>query len=561
MKRALLIIALLCCAAAYVFLQTVPSTRNLATLMPSGALLYLEAPDFGRILRDWNSSQTKAGWLASQNYAAFSRSNLFTKLHDVYSEYGNAAGFTPDLPRLIEIAGSESALALYGIRDVEFLYITRMSQTNLAKSQLWTVRDKFQQRQAAGVDFFLRTDPASKRTVAFAFAKDYLFLATRDDLIAQSLELLAGTSNPSIASDPWYRDSVAAASGSNPRELRLVMNLDSLVKSTYFGSYWIQRNTSELRQYSAGLADVGRSGGDLVENRVFLHTPDTPANSSSDVASLLALIPPEAGLYRAEPAADPACAALIAQKLIGSSAQRARDWREAPNAIPEDQLAGSEADLETRIDEQPLPQDAGFAASTESIGALLAKAGVGNVLLIESSAPLSGTFIQTPSAIVLSARGDWNPAAARVALSEATAKLWTTSGLGAAWTTSNLAGYAANRLDGLGSLMFVTRGPLLFISNDLPMLAAVVSRAGAAQTPTTALTYAAGFRHTREHSNFERIMTALDFGSGGPPGAPPFFSANIASLSRALSNISEVQVTHREQNGVTIQKVIYQLTR
>jgi hypothetical protein len=561
MKRALLIIALLCCAAAYVFLQTVPPSRSLATLMPSGALLYLEAPDFGRILRDWSSSQTKSGWLASQNYAAFSRSNLFTKLQGVYTEYGAAAGFVPDLPRLIEIAGSESALALYGIRDVEFLYITRMSQPDLAKSQLWTVRDKFQQRQAAGVDFYLRTDPASKRTVAFAFSKDYLFLTTRDDLVAQSLELLAGASNPSAASDRWYRDNVAAATDADPRELRLVMNLDSLVKSTYLPSYWIQRNVSELRRYSAGLADVGRTGGDVIENRVFLHAPDAVANSPSDVASLVALVPPEAGLYRAQ-AADPAStAALIAQKLIGSPTQRARDWREAPNAIPEDQLAGSEADLETRIDEQPLPEDAGFAASTESIRALHAKAGVESVLLVECSAPLTGTFIHMPSTIVLSARGGWDPAAVQTALGEAAAKLWTTSGLGGAWTISNAAGYTVNQLDGLGSLMYVARGSLLFISNDLPLLTAVVNRAGAAQAPATPLTYLAGFRHTRERANFERIMTALDFGAGGPPGAPPFFSANVASLSRTLSNVSEVQVTQREQTGVTIQRVVYQLTR
>lgn len=561
MKRIALVIIFLLCAATYVFLQTVPSSPQLATLMPSGALLYLEAPDFSRFLRDWNASKMKTDWLQSPNYATFSRTNLFTKLQGVYTEYGDAAGFLPDLPNLIEIAGTNSALALYGIRDVEFLYISRIAQADLAKSQLWAVRDKFQQRRAGGIDFYLRTDPASKRTVAFAFASGHLFLATRDDLLAQALELLAGASNPSITSDRWYHDSIAAATQSSPRELRLVMNLESLVRNTYFRSYWIERNASDLRQYTAGLADAGRRDGNIVENRIFLHAPNGEPNST-EIGGLLALVPPEAGMYRIEPVTDAASAAgLVVQKLIGSPPHHTRDWREAPDAIPEDQRTGIEADLETRIDEQPLPQDAGFADSVESIRAMLSKAGVRDMLLLESSSPIAGTFLRTPSVVVLSAGQDWDPASVRSALTEATGKIWTTSQLGAAWTSSNLPGYSLNRLDGLGNLMFVNRGELLFLSNDLQLLTATANLAGVARPNAIPLTYAAGFRHARERDNYQRLMTALDFGSGGNPGAPRLFSQNIASLSRVLSSIAEVQVTQQEQNGVTIQQIVYQLRR
>jgi len=60
MKRALLSAVLLLSAAGLVFLQTSPPAPKVATLMPSGALLYLEAPDFGRLLRDWDASRVKA---------------------------------------------------------------------------------------------------------------------------------------------------------------------------------------------------------------------------------------------------------------------------------------------------------------------------------------------------------------------------------------------------------------------------------------------------------------------------------------------------------------------
>jgi hypothetical protein len=561
MKRAIWIVALLLCAAAYVFLQTAPSTPKLATLMPGGAMLYLEAPDFGRLLRDWNGSQIKADWLRSGNFAAFSRTNLFAKLHDVYTEYGAAAGFLPDLPHLIEVAGSDSALALYDIHDVQFLYISRISQADLLKSQLWSARTKFQQRRAGGADFYLRTDAASKRTVAFAFVKDHLFLATRDDLVAQALELLAGGSNPSVASERWYRDTTAAATEPNPSELRLVMNLESIAKSVYFRSYWIQRNASEVRQYAAGLADIGRAAdGNVVENRIFLRAGDGEA-TPQDIAPLLALVPPEAGVYKIQPVHDPAeAASLVAAKLIGHPTQRPRDWREAPDAAPEDQRTGSEADLETRIDEQPLPEDSGRGDSVEAIRAMLAKTGVASVLLLESSASASGTFIDRPSAIVLSGSQDWDPIAVRSALAAAAGKLWTTSQMGAGWTTSNIAGFSIERLDGLGNLMFVNRGKLLFVSNDPQLLAAAASRVGSPST-NTPLTYAAGFRHTRERANFERLATALDFGAGGNPGAPAFFSGNIASLSRVLSSIAEVQITGQERGSVTSEKIVYQLGR
>ena len=192
MKRALLSAVLLLSAAGLVFLQTSPPAPKVATLMPSGALLYLEAPDFGRLLRDWDASRVKADWLQSDNYAVFSRSNLFSKLKDVYGEYGEAAGLRPGLKGAVEMAGTDSALALYAIRDVEFLYITRIADGDFMKTQLWAVREKFEQRQAGGVSFYLRTDPASKRTVAFAFAKGYMLLATRDDLVAQAIKSAGG---------------------------------------------------------------------------------------------------------------------------------------------------------------------------------------------------------------------------------------------------------------------------------------------------------------------------------------------------------------------------------
>jgi len=566
MKRVVLCTALLLSAAGFVFLQTTSPEPNLATLMPGGALLYLETPDFGRLLRDWDTSKVKADWLQSGNYAVFSRSNLFTKLQEVYGQYGEAVGFRPGLKSAVEIAGTDSALALYQIRDVEFLYISRIAEADLVKTELWTVRDKFEQRQAGGVSFYLRTDPASKRTVAFAFTKGFLLLSTRDDLVAQALQLLAGASSPSIASDRWYRDAVSAAP--HPAELRLVMNLESLVRSVYFRSYWIQRNASVVRRYWAEVADVKRTADTITENRVLLRVPDAaepaPAAGADAVSGLVALVPPEAGLYRASPAGEPsAVAALIVQKLIAPQPRHSGDWRDAPAAISPDTPAGSEGDLETRIDEQPLPPDAGISGSIAAIRALAEKSGSRALLLVQASAQLSGPFVRMPSVIVLDGAQDWDQDTVRASLGAAAGKLWTTSGLGAGWAGGTAGRHPVERLDGLGTLMFAQRGRLLFLSNDARLLASVMDRA-VAPPSTSALNYAAGFRHLRERSNYERLMTALDFSSsaGGGPDfdhPPAFFSGNIGSLSRVLSRVTEIRVTDEEKGGLTLERVVYRM--
>src|SRR5205085_962919 len=102
-------------------------------------------------------------------------------------------------------------------------------------------------------------------------------------------------------------------------------------------------------------------------------------------------------------------------------------------------------------------------------------------------------------------------------------------------------------------------GRRLFLSNDSRLLAAVLDRTGTSP-PAGDLTYAAGFRPVRERSSYERVMAALDFtSSAGPNGAPEFFSGNIASISRVLSNVGEVRVLEEQKANTTTQTVLYHM--
>jgi hypothetical protein len=132
--------------AGTALVQVPPPGAPLARYLPPGALLTIEARDFGALLRDWNGSNEKALWLASDNYRAFVRSRLLLRLEESQVEFAQAAGVSPDLPLVESIAGSESALGLYDIGSLQFLYITRLGSARAVENALWQSRANFEPR-------------------------------------------------------------------------------------------------------------------------------------------------------------------------------------------------------------------------------------------------------------------------------------------------------------------------------------------------------------------------------------------------------------------------------
>ena len=138
-----------------------PAEPALSHYVPSGALLYLQAKDFSALLADWNKSAEKQNWLKSSNYEVFSRSRLFLRLADASKEFSSAAALPADANLLRQVAGTQSALAIFDIGKLQFLYITRLPSASSTQSALWQTRSKFETRNAAGVDFFYRRDAES----------------------------------------------------------------------------------------------------------------------------------------------------------------------------------------------------------------------------------------------------------------------------------------------------------------------------------------------------------------------------------------------------------------
>jgi hypothetical protein len=532
----------------------------LSRYVPSGALLYLQAKDFSGLLADWNRSPQKQAWLAGSNYEVFSRSRLLLRLKDAGKQFAAAAGLPPDMNFLSQTAGRESALALYDIGKLQFVYITRLPSASAMQSQLWQMRSKFETRSAGGATFYLRRDPESQREVEFSIKGNYLLLATREDLMAGALQLMAAGQDHAIEADPWFAQAVAAAGPVG--DLRMVLNLEKIVPSPYFRSYWVQQNISDMKSYTAAISDLFRSGTEYREERVLLKKAGAAgaSHAGQEVADLARLAPAGAGLYEARTCAtlDP-CLDVLETKLLAPRTGPVPAGQLAPGDQMTSGETGSSSDLETRID-QPPAQHGPDADGSVALKNLLQAGQVTAILHVQSTErEKTGVFVSIHSAVALAGGSDWDEAAVRNSLISFIRPGLTASQLGVAWKQNK--GYY--ELDGLHPLSVAVRGKYLIVSNDTNLLDSMLANADRKSEATPAVLIAE-FDHHRERENFARLTSVVDrpeldsSGAGGAPGQPQFLSQNVASLSAALAAVSSEKIVVREAGDRVLQTVTYQ---
>ena len=569
MKRAaiLLLVSIASIGASWAAFQALsPEAAPLSRYVPAGSLLYLQAKDFSALLGDWNASPQKATWVKSKNYEVYSRSRLFLRLQGASGQFAAAAGLPPDMNFLTQVAGTQSALALYDIGKLEFLYITKLPSASSAQAALWQTRAKFETRGVAGVTFYLRRDPESKREVAFAVSGDYLILATREDLLAGALELMAGSKDRSVEGEQWWSQSVAA--GGPAGDLRMVLNLEKIVPSPYVRSYWIQRNITDVKQYSAAVSDLFLFGKEYREERVLLKKSAAggnalPEDAAAAVADLVRLVPADTGTYevRAIPSAAD-CVNVLETKILAPH----RGSAAAPQTAPDVQLSsgetGNSSDLETRIDQAPLKASVSADASTP-LKELFQKAQVRAVLQTQATErDKDSVFVRIHSGIAFLAAADWQEASVRSALVDFLRPSLTTGSLGLQWQSKS--GY--QELDGLWNFAVAIRGKYLLISDDSALLKNMFANLNQKTTQKPA-TLVAGFHHERERENFARLTRLLDgpgANAGGIPKSEPypqFFSDNLASFSATLAGVSSQTIVIRDTSDKVLQTVTYEWSR
>ena len=568
MKRAaiLLLVIIASIGASWAAFQALaPEPPPLSRYVPAGPLLYLQAKDFSTLLGDWNTSPQKASWVKSKNYQVYSRSRLFLRLQGASDQFAAAAGLPPDINFLTQVVGAQSALALYDIGKLEFLYITKLPSASSMQSTLWQTRAKFETRGVAGVTFYVRRDPESGREVAFAVNGDYLILATREDLLAGAIQLMAGSKDRTIEAEQWWSQAVAAAGPVG--DLRMVLNLEKIVPSPYFRSYWIQRNITDMKQHSAAVSDLFLSGKEYREERVLLKKSAAAAATAGDaataVADLARLVPADTGTYEVKAipsAAD--CLDLLETKILAPHRGPAVAQQTAPDVQLSSGETGSSSDLETRIDQAPLKTQASGNASTP-LKDLFQKARVLAVLQTQATErDKDGVFVRIHSGVAFLAAADWQEASVRSALVDFLRPSLTTGNLGLQWQPKS--GY--QELDGLWNFTVAVRGKYLLVSDDSTLLKNMFANLNQKPSQKPAV-LVGGFHHARERENFSRLTRLLDRPGANPRGAAPsepypqFFSDNLASFSAALAGVSSQTIVIRDASDKVLQTVIYEWSR
>ena len=568
-----------------------PTAQTMAAMLPQGALLTIESPDFASLLRTWNQSSEQKSWLASDNYSVFSNSRLFGRLNDARAEFEATAkssqNATADINGdfLTQVAGKQSIFAWYDVGNLEFLYITRISSSQAANIALLKDRSHWTARQSAGITFYLRksTDgPASAaeeqaqsaqgraRTVAFAQVPDpggdFLILATREDLIANALALVHPAANPaSMANEPWYTEAGAALpKTSTAPSLHMVLNLDRVVPLPAFRSYWVQQNVTAMKQYRTAVSDLYIEQGQFREERaLLLNSPDS-APESAQLASLAALAP-STGIFRAVATHDPDLAVTaLEEKLLGRIALEATPETEAPDPTLEVAQSGSTSDLETRID---TPAPVTEAISNRALADTLKSSGLDAMLTYSTAlAPTTaaGLWVPIHSVVVLQATSAWNPQTFQTALQQSLRGNLTTANLGIEFRPDTAGGQTIYTLTGPKTLFFATSGQLCLLSDDRDLLATLLrttARPASASPPATLI---AGFDHASQRAPYARLTTLIDgtnqarIGPNENHVQPAFFSGNMRSLSDTFAAVASEHLTERLDGQTIRQTLTYQ---
>jgi hypothetical protein len=351
----------------------------------------------------------------------------------------------------------------------------------------------------------------------------------------------------------------------------MVLNLEKIVPSPYFRSYWIQQNITDMKQYRTAVTDLFLSAKEYREERVLLKKTATGEQKSTDqsaasVAELVRLLPASAGVYeaKANPTSD-FCFNLLETKLLEPHIGPAPAEQIAPQVQLASGETGSGTDLETSIDQVPV-QGTTSKDNSKAVKALFEKNPVHAGLQTQTTdRDKDGVFVRIHTAIALLGDADWDEKTVQSTLVDFVRPGLTAGHLGVDWQAKS--GY--QELDGLWTFASAVRGKYLMIADDPGLLTGLLSNLNqkAALAPAV---FVAGFNHARERQDFGRLAGLLDTRGElpdvqgglvtvrGQSQNPQFFSGNLRSLSAALSGVSSERIVIRESGEKVSQIVTYE---
>lgn len=555
-----LVVAVSCVLFALPMLQTTGPDIDIATLLPPGAMIYLESRDFLGQLQRWSDSTVKQRWLASANFSEFQRSRLYLRLKDRLQEFDSLAGLSTDLPLVRSLAGKQAGLGLYSVRDLEFVFATRIPTGSFEQSPFFRQRARYEQRSAEGGAYFARSGP--KGAIAFAIRGGYFFLATRESLLRTVLHNFSvAASQERLSAEPLFQESQAALTRSG--DVWMYLNMGLVQESRYFRNEWVYRNLEETARYRAGVVRLAMQSGQYREERQFLLKEGATAPVAIDPA-LLQGLPGNLELVRAETATPKAIALALHETLLNPLRRRDQTLsltrREEPYETAP--LLKTDNRYFLQIDE-PAPatenlkeiQQREMQQMLSELEGELQTFGSAALVQCRSSQLNAEGYVRAQHGFLLKAGGASLDRLKQVFQRQYN-RLYHGSQL-ANWTRGE---GSTEVLGSLSPLALETKGSLVALGNSTLFVRSLLNSASRARDTSRAVYYYGRLDLKRLQPRYSSLFQWLDYQAvPAHPGAPPpYFSANLGGLLTALQPVETVAVQRWVVNRTLHEEVVYQ---
>jgi hypothetical protein len=558
--RSLLLFGACALLARPVLQQTGSANLDIASVLPSGAMIYLESQDFLGQLQRWDNSSVKQRWLASENFSQFQKSRLYLRLSDKLQEFTNLVGLTVDFPLVRSLAGRQAGLGLYGIRDLEFVFVTRVPGSSFEQGSFFRQRSQYEQRSAEGGAYFARSGQSS--AIAFAIRNNYFFLATNENLLRATLHNLGViASQERLSAERLFQETQASL----PRgqDLWMYINMGLVQDSRYFRNEWLYKNFKETAGYRAGAVRLSLEAGQYREERQFL-LKEQVGDVRNLEQGLVQGLPGDLEFVKAEAASSRPVAEAVHETLLNSLRRRDQTLsltgREAAYEIAP--LLKSDNRYFLQIDE-PVPAVENVLEAQrreqETMVAELEKElqSLGVVDLVRCASPaLDGQgYLRGRQAFVLKG-GDKDSSSLKQTLQRQYNRLHH-AGASAVWSRSE------GGLELLGEspgMALASKGQWLVLGTPAEFVRAIVTAAPRdSAIPTRSLHYYSHLDVKQLRPGYNALFQSLDYQAHPRnPGEPsPFFSGNLGSLLAALSPVESVTVQRWIQGQIRYEEVIY----
>src|SRR5262245_53463677 len=318
--------------------RSVAEQLKLASVMPKGALLYLQTADLSALMKTWLASPVRSQFYDSASFTQFQKSGIYLKLQDRKKDFEAAVGVGLDENRLAELAGKASALSIYDIGKIEMVFVTEVPRARAIATALFKQAPQFQERSADGTSYYVHDVNADggrlNQQFCFAYVEDKLILSTTEGLMIRAIANSKNSGADSLS--PSVFGMAEQATGFSAHDATMWLDQAALNRNRYFSNYWIHHNIGELSNIETALVDLRITRQGMTEQRWFKTTDRGSSNASGlateQIAGFVKFVPATAQLIQIHAGTTPdTIASTIEESLFGTIPQETWSPPEAPD--------------------------------------------------------------------------------------------------------------------------------------------------------------------------------------------------------------------------------------